>query len=103
MTGFIEKGVTAMYVNGVENWPPQPAMAFKPGDSFAIFPEEVVVGDVVRVVDRRVDFNGKFGKKTVTYSWQTLEEKTAERLAKILEEYKGKTLLTVGMALMPND
>ena len=103
MTGFIEKGESLMFVNGVENWPPQPAGTFKPGESFAVFPEEVIVGDVVRVVDRRVDFTGKFGEKTVNYSWPTLEEKTAQRLAKILEEHKGKTLLTVGMALMPND
>src|ERR1035441_5526656 len=93
-----------MRVMDLPHWPPPPALSGPArGATVPTGTEEVIVKDVTRVVDSRVDFTGMFGKYKVTYSMKTPDEKTAKKLAKILENKTGKTLAAVGLIELPAD
>ena len=86
------------------HWPPPPALSGpERGATVPTGTEEVTVKDVTRVVDSRVDFTGMFGNYKVTYSMKTPDEKTAKKLAKILEDKAGQTLASVGPIELPAD
>ena len=85
-------------------WPPDASGTIPAtGGRFAIHPHQVIIKDVVRIVKSRIDFTGQFGKELVSYSFATPDESIAEKLATILKNNMGNTVLSIGIIEIPAD
>jgi hypothetical protein len=49
----------------------------------------------------QVIFRCNFNGRSVLYTFQTLDKKTSEEIAKILSDNLGKTLLSIGVIEIP--
>jgi hypothetical protein len=65
--------------------------------------EQVVINEVRRVSDRYVDFSGTWNAGSVTFHFSMLDKNTAEKVATILKNNKGKGLLSIGFHEIPKD
>jgi hypothetical protein len=63
--------------------------------------DQVTIERVDRVMADQVIFRCNFNGRSVLYTFQTLDKKTSEEIAKILSDNLGKTLLSIGVIEIP--
>jgi len=91
-------------IKDLTGWPPQPGGAFKPGEAFPISSEQVVIERVIRVNEGHILFACRYKKDRIEYyDLFVPDEKTGEKVAKILAENIGTRLFDIGMMEIPPD
>jgi hypothetical protein len=87
-----------MRVLEIAGWPPQGgAGAFDPrAESFKSYPELVTIRKVDRIVNTRVDMTCLFSEGLVTFRYYAPDRGTAETIAGIIEQNRGKSLDYIG-------
>ena len=87
-----------MRVLDMAGWPPQGgAGAFDPrAESFKQHPELVTVRKVDRIVSMRVDMTCIFSEGVVTFRYHAPDRGTAETIAAIIEQNRGKSIDYIG-------
>ena len=87
----------------LSNWGSGPAAAFKPGETFAVSLQNVTIDRVIPGPKSYLCIAGRFNDRTVFYNVGPLDEKTLAKVAKIVDENRGQTLLSIGTAEIPPD
>ena len=85
------------------NWGDGPAAAFKPGQTFAVSLGEVIIQRVIPAPRGYLGIAGVHNEKAAIYNVGPLDEKTLRKVAKIVEDNKGNTLLSIGTIEIPPD
>lgn len=85
------------------NWPPQSGGTYTPGEPFPISAEEVTIQNVLYVMKDHVTVSCDFRGRPATYDLFVPDEKTAKKIAKILADNHGKTLMSIGTIPIPED
>jgi hypothetical protein len=99
-----------MRVRDLPGWVPQPGGARSTGERVPR-PNEVFIERVLQVFNdnliftcRFVDnFSGKPEGRSVFYSFPVLEKETLPKIAEIINQNVGKTLLSIGDIEIPSD
>jgi hypothetical protein len=82
-------------------WAPFPGVATGRG-SKAVNLVEVLIDEVVVVADTYIDFLGIW-ERTVNFRFDIPDKETAEKVAAILRENRGKPLLSIASHPIPED
>jgi hypothetical protein len=90
-------------VMDLPNWGSGPAAAFKPGETLAVSLENVIIERVIPGQKSYLGIAGRFNQRTVFYNIGPLDEKTLEKVAKIVDENRGQPLLSIGTIQIPPD
>jgi hypothetical protein len=87
-----------MRVLEMAGWPPQGgAGEFDPrAESFKSYPELVTIRKVDRIINTRVDMTCIFSEGLVTFRYYAPDRGTAETMAAIIEQNRGKSIDYVG-------
>lgn len=87
-----------MRVLELAGWPPQGGSgAFDTrAASFKDYPEQIVIRKVDRVVNTRVDITCMFAQGLVTFRYYAPDQGTAQTMAGIIEQNRGKSLDYIG-------
>ena len=92
-----------MRVMDLKGWVPQSGGAFKSGNVFPMSAEQVTIEKILRVMDDHVSFTCDFGGRSEGYDFFVPDKKTANKIAKILNDNVGKTLFSIGFMELPPD
>lgn len=91
-----------MKVKDLPDWPPSNFSVT--GGPVPTHADQVTIGEVELVQDKSVTFNGTFdGGKPCRCPFFVPDRKTAEKVAKILRNSKGKILLSIANEELPED
>lgn len=82
-------------------WVPQPCNSKAAGDTFPMTADQVTIERVIWLKDGHLVFACRFGRELVFHDFQHLDDATGELIGKILDENRGKTLLSVGAIEIP--
>jgi hypothetical protein len=84
-------------------WVPQSGGAHKTGDAMLYPAEKVTIEGVSHVLPGCVSFTCSFQGKSIGYDFWILDKKLAEKVAKVLNDNRGKTLLSIGWVEISED
>jgi hypothetical protein len=85
-------------------WGEGPAGAFKPGHTFAISPQDVIIERALPGGPKGfVAIAGNWNGAPAFYSIGPLDDKTLAKVAKIVDDNRGKPLLSIGPIEIPPD
>jgi hypothetical protein len=76
-------------------WAPQPGGSTKPGDVFPNSTDDVTIENVIRYANEHLMFTCMFRGASVFYDFPMLDEKTANKVAAILNDHVGQTLTSI--------
>jgi hypothetical protein len=82
-------------------WPPNPGGAKLEGETSPTALDQVTIERVDCVMVDHVIFISSFDGRLVPYIFQMPDKKTGEKIAKILNDNRGKTLLSIGVVEIP--
>jgi hypothetical protein len=88
-------------VKDLPGWIPQPGGAKSEGETFPTTADQVYIEQVIHVMDDHVIFTCKFNGRSVFYDFPLLDKKTSEKIMEILNDNRGKTLLSIGIIEIP--
>jgi hypothetical protein len=80
-----------------------PGGAKSEGERFPTALDQVTIERVDRLMVDHVIFTCTFNGRLVPYIFQMPDKKTGEKIAKILNDNRGKTLLSIGVIEIPPD
>ena len=92
-----------MRLMDLPGWVPQSGGAHKTGETMLYAPEKVTIEGALRVLPGCVSFTCIFHGKAIGYDFWISDKKLAEKVAKILNDNRGKTLLSIGWIEIPED
>jgi len=96
--------VRKMRVADLPGWVPQSGGPTSPGETFPITADQVTIERVIGVFgEHHFLFMCRFNDRSVSYDFPLLDAKTAAKIANILNENIGKTLLSIGTIEIPED
>jgi hypothetical protein len=98
-------------VKNLPGWIPQPGGVISPGDTFPTHADQVTIERVLQVFKDHVLFACKFVStssgepkgRSVFYDFPMLDEKSGTKIAEILHNNLGRTLLSIGEIEIPSD
>ena len=90
-------------VSDLPNWGQGGAAAFKPGENFSVSLDKVIIESFVIGPKDYVTVAGKVDGRTAFYGIGPLDEKTLPKVAKIVDDNRGQTLLSIGTIEIPED
>lgn len=91
-------------VMDLPGWVPQSGGAYDPHtDKFPVAAGEVTIENVHHVMNDHVTFTCIFNGRSVSYDFFVLDAKMAKKIAKILVNNRGKSLLSIGTMEIPAD
>ena len=90
-------------VMDLPGWPPQSGGAFKRGDVTPESTDQVTIDHVLHATEKNVSFVCIFNGESVGYDLLVADMNTAEKVAKIIAENRGKRLFDIGFIKIPKD
>jgi hypothetical protein len=90
-------------VMDLPRWPPNPGGAKSEGERSPTEPGQVTIEQVNQVMVDHVMFICSFNGRLVPYNFQMPDKKTGEKIAIILNDNRGKTLLSIGIIEIPSN
>jgi len=88
-------------MSDLPNWGQGGAAAFKPGENFSISLDKVIIASLVIDPKGYVTVAGKVDGRTAFYGIGPLDERTLPKVAKIVADNRGQTLLSIGTIEIP--
>jgi len=92
-----------MRILDLPGWGNGPAGGFKPGETFAVTLDHVIIQSVIPSPRGYLCIAGLFNQRTVFCNVGPLDEKTLPKVAKIVNDNKGAPLLSIGTIEIPAD
>ena len=90
-------------VSDLPNWGQGGAAAFKQGENFSVSLDKVIIESFIIGQKDCVTVAGKADGRTTFYGIGPLDEKTLRKVAKIVDDNRGQTLLSIGTMEIPED
>ncbi|MGD0737603.1 MAG: hypothetical protein ABR976_20925 [Terracidiphilus sp.] len=88
-------------VMDLPGWPPNPGGAKSEGERSPTALDQVTIEQVNHVMEDHVMFTCRFNGHQVPHNFQLADKKTGEKIEKILNDNRGKTLLSIGIIEIP--
>jgi hypothetical protein len=93
-----------MTVSQLPGWIPQPGGPKSEGDRFPTTADQVTIERVIGIFgEHHIVFTCKFNGRSVSYDFPLLDAKSAPKIAAILNDNIGNTLLSIGTIEIPID
>lgn len=90
-------------VMDLPGWPPNPGGSVSGGGTFPIAIDLAVIEEVIQVMKDHVTFTCRSNGDVAPYRFQMPDTRTGEKIAKILNDNRGRSLLSIGIIEIPTD